>query len=337
MSAVARSLQFHPGLANPDCGYLVYVGTPEDYARRLRGGAVGYAAVDGGALAGYLLMSQSASGTATHADSDAVRERIFSGGGWLVDQIGLRPGLRGRGLGQALLRRFVADFGPERMTAVIMHGPMRNERSLRFFAEQFGFRCIGEYSEGDGMYWGIHEWRSNGAPGDERYPLGKFLYSGTLTEPDAAARVSRIASIPAAMQSAITALGEARLDDAIRPGAWTARQVLHHVADATVVFYERIRLTLTEDRPLIKPFIDERWVELTDARTSPSAESLAMLSGALGRLTRLLSSLPIEAYQREMEHPYQGFLKLDRLSSYLDWHGRHHTAQISAMGTPVPR
>lgn len=331
ISAIAESVRFAGKDADPKQGYLVYVGRPEDYAARLAGESSGYLAIWGDEVVGYLLVSPSAGDTATHAGSEEVVSRVFGEGTWLVDQIGVRVQGKGKGVGPAMFARFMAEVSPKRVTAVIMHGPMRNEKSIGFFAGRNGFRCIGEYSEGDGMFWGIYEWKENGMQGESAYPLGRFLWTEVLSEADAAARAERIRLLPGQMREVIAALGEGRMDEAIRPGAWTARQVLHHAADAAMVLCERIRLALTEDKPQIKPFEENDWVELFDAKSAPAEESLAILDGVLGRMARLLATLPAEAYEREMVHPQQGILKLDRVCSYLDWHGRHHTAQIRAM------
>jgi GNAT superfamily N-acetyltransferase len=331
LSSIAESVRFAPGTADGRQGYLVYVGTPEEYAARLAGASAGYLALWDGKAVGYLLVTPSAGDTATHAGSEAVMARVFGEGTWLVDQIGIREEGKGKGIGVAMLGRFFSEMAPQRATAVIMHGPMRNERSIGFFAGKNGFRCIGEYSEGDGMFWGVYEWKADGSQGEAAYPLGRFLWTDVLSEADAAARTGRIGRLPGQMRETVTALGEARLDEAIRPGAWTARQVLHHAADTATVLCERIRLALTEERPAIKTFEEDLWVRLSDARSAPAEESLSILDGVLGRMARLLATLPAEAYQRELTHPRQGILKLDRVCSYLDWHGRHHSAQIRAL------
>lgn len=331
MAAIAESVRFAGAGSDPRQGYLVYVGTPEEYAARLQGASSGYLALWDGVAVGYLLITSSAGDTATHAGSDEVVSRIFGEETWLVDQIGVRALGKGKGVGPAMFARFLDEARPKRVTAVIMHGPMRNVKSIGFFAGRNGFRCIGEYSEGDGMYWGIYEWKENGMQGEVAYPIGRFLWTEVLSEADAAARTERIRLLPAQAREAIAALGEARLDEAIRPGAWTARQVLHHAADAATVLCERIRLALTEDKPQIKTFEEDLWVQLSDAKSAPAEESLVIIDGVLGRMARLLATLPAPAYERELVHPQQGILKLDRVCSYLDWHGRHHIAQIRAL------
>jgi hypothetical protein len=181
------------------------------------------------------------------------------------------------------------------------------------------------------MFWGMYEWKRHGAAGEAPYPLGRFLYTGLLTVPDLEARLARLAAFPGDLRAAVAALYRNQLDQPIRPGAWTARQVIHHIADAAAVMSERVRLILTEDRPKIKPFDENLWVQLADELASPPADSLAIVEGTHARLVRLLESRPLSNFRREMEHPQQGFVKLDRVTCYLDWHGRHHLAQLRSL------
>ncbi len=331
IAAIAESVRFDPRRAEPNAGYLVYVGSPEEYAERLEHSETSYVVEKDGKTIAFLLTTAAPGLTATHADTDAVLARLFGEGTMLVDQIGVLPSARGLGAAPEMFAQFLREAKPRRLTASIMHGPMRNARSLGFFTGRFGFRCIGEYAEGDGMFWGIYEWKADGTAGEAAYPLGRFLYSGVLTAADLEARLGRLAAFPAEFRATVGACQPGQLDQAIRPGAWTARQVIHHVADAAAVLSERVRLILTEERPAIKTFEEEEWVKLEDEMTAPPEESLAIVEGTLGRLVRLLRARPREDYAREMRHPQQGLVPLDRVTAYLDWHGRHHCAQIAAM------
>src|SRR5690606_4150645 len=95
--------------------------------------------------------------------------------------------------------------------------------------------------------------------------------------------------------------------------------------------YLRVRLTLTEDEPTVRPYQEQLWAELPDARAAPVELSLSLLEGVHGRLTRLLSSLDEEAFQRGFVHPEGWRGTLDTLLALYAWHGRHHTAQVTAL------
>jgi ribosomal protein S18 acetylase RimI-like enzyme len=337
IAAIAESVRYQPSTADPSSGYLVYVGTPAEYAKRLSLSQTNYVAEHNGAVAAYLTTSFLPGQTATHAGHPEVAARLFGESALLVDQIGVRPESRGLGAAPLLYERAVADLKPTRMTASIMHHPLKNQRSVGFFAGRMGWKCIGEYAEGDGFLWGIYEWKSDGLQGDDRYPIGRFLYTGLVTEPDIAARIQRLRTLPAELTALVELLDADFLDAAPRPGAWTPRQLVHHVADSAAVFAERVRLILTEECPPIKTFDENSWADLADAKTGPVEDSLMLLSGVQRRLARLLESRPLIDFDRELFHPEQGIVKLDRIACYLDWHGRHHKAQIDqARGAGAP-
>ncbi len=331
IAEVAESVRFRPGQADPRQGYLVYVGTRAEYAARLAGSSVGYVAEENGRIQGFLLLSHMAGDTATHASTAGVEALLFGGGAFLVDQIGLRPKASGQGVAGRMLTMTIEDLQPSRLTASIMHGPLRNIRSTGFFQGKRGFHCIGEYHEGQGFLWGVYEWKADGSQGDPRYPIGRWLYCDVANEVDLAARIERIRVLPDELRVIVKKFEEDALDVAPRPGAWTARQLVHHMADAHGHLTARARLILTEEQPPVKTFDENTWAELADAKTAPVEESLRILEGLHARIARLIASRPHEEMLREMHHPEQGMVRLDRMLAYLDWHGRHHMAQIARM------
>jgi|GEM_PF-113982 len=331
IAAIAESVRFNRATADSAKGYLVYVGTPAEYASRIEANRTSFIAEKDGNVGAFLLTSPQAGNTATHAESSEVLERIFGGGALLVDQIAVSPQTRGQGSADLLFMHMRSALAPQRMTASIMHWPLRNERSIGFFSGKMGFKCIGEYDEGDGFLWGIYEWKSDATHGDPRYPVGRFLYTGVASETDLSQRIERLRILPFNLRAAAARLDEDALDTPIRPNAWTPRQIIHHLADGNSVMADRVRLILTEEQPPVKTFDENLWAELADSKTAPIEESLRILDGVHARLARLLASRPYEDAKREMFHPEQGLVKLDRLLSYLDWHGRHHTAQILAL------
>src|SRR5690606_17337322 len=56
------------------------------------------------------------------------------------------------------------------------------------------------------------------------------------------------------LRRAVEGLSEEQLSRRERPGKWSVRQVLRHVADAEIVWAWRMRLALANDRPPITGF-----------------------------------------------------------------------------------
>jgi uncharacterized damage-inducible protein DinB len=166
---------------------------------------------------------------------------------------------------------------------------------------------------------------------DLRYPIGQFQYDGPLTEAQRQRLIDQIAEAPAKLRAAVEGLSPQQLETPYRPGGWTVRQVVHHVPDSHLNSYVRFRLALTEDEPTIKPYYENRWAELDDARHAPIDTSLALLDSLHRRWVLLLRSLTAQDFARAFLHPELGVVSLDMNLSLYAWHGRHHVAHITSL------
>ena len=104
---------------------------------------------------------------------------------------------------------------------------------------------------------------------DPRYPIGKFSYSGPLTAEQKQQCLTDIEQTPARLRAALRGLSDQQLDTPYRDGGWTLRQVAHHLADSHMNSYIRFKLALTEDEPTIKPYMENLWAELPEAKHAP--------------------------------------------------------------------
>ncbi len=166
---------------------------------------------------------------------------------------------------------------------------------------------------------------------DLRYPIGKFQFPDAVSAGDRRRFIDEIAEAPAHLRAAVAGLSEAQLETPYRPGGWTVRQVVHHVPDSHLNSYVRYRLALTEDDPVIKPYAEDRWALLPDARTAPVEISLRLLESLHQRWVQLLESLSEEEWRRAFRHRELGPVRLDQNAALYAWHGRHHVAHITAL------
>ncbi len=163
---------------------------------------------------------------------------------------------------------------------------------------------------------------------DARYPIGKFHAEPNPTAALRAQWLDDLAQAPAQYTAAINALTPQQMDTPYREGGWTARQVVHHVADSHMQSYARFRFALTEDTPLIKPYAEDLWAELPDARTAPPEISLSLLEALHHRWVLLLRSLSDAEWQRAFRHPQMGGMTLEKALNLYSWHGRHHLGHL---------
>lgn len=166
---------------------------------------------------------------------------------------------------------------------------------------------------------------------DLRYPIGKFQFPAESSASERAQWIEQIAEAPAKLRALVGGLTPEQLDTPYRPGGWTVRQVVHHLADSHINSYVRFRLALTEDTPTIKPYAEARWAELVDARTAAVETSLQLLESLHARWVALLRSFGPAEFARKFEHPEDGTVSLERAVAIYAWHGRHHTAHITSL------
>src|SRR5438045_5294460 len=164
---------------------------------------------------------------------------------------------------------------------------------------------------------------------DIRYPIGKFDRS-TIGPANRAEFIQIISDLPNNIGAAVNDLNDQQLDTPYRPGGWTVRQTVHHVADSHMNAFVRFRLGLTEQNPTIKPYDEKAWSELPDMRL-PIDVSLRLIEALHERWVHLLRSVPASAFQRQIFHPEHGPMTLDAMVSLYSWHGRHHTAHIAGL------
>lgn len=163
---------------------------------------------------------------------------------------------------------------------------------------------------------------------DPRYPTGRFSYIPNPTAADRAQCIAAIGALPAELQETLAAVPAGALDQPYREGGWTVRQVVHHLADSHVNAYCRMRLTLTESNPIVRPYEESAWAELPDAKTGDPAVSVALLQALHARWHALLTTLGPDDFARLARHPDHGSITLDWFLQVYAWHGRHHLAHI---------
>jgi hypothetical protein len=161
---------------------------------------------------------------------------------------------------------------------------------------------------------------------DPRYPVGKFDPEGAATLPEA---IATIAALPRELQKAVARLTMTQVDTPYRDGGWTARQVVHHLADSHLNCYVRFRLAMTEHAPTIKPYNEKAWADLADAKSGPLDMSIALVEGLHARWVALMRSMAPDDFLRTYLHPERGEMTLERTAQLYAWHCRHHLAHIA--------
>lgn len=163
---------------------------------------------------------------------------------------------------------------------------------------------------------------------DLRYPIGHFEPPSDTSRARRDQWLRDVESLPRLIHGAVDRASSADLDRTYRPGGWTVRQIVHHLADSHMNAYVRFRLALTENAPTIKPYDEAKWAQLPDAQSAPIEPSLELLESLHVRLVLLLRSLSDDDFTKMFRHPELGDMRLDMNLALYSWHGRHHLAHI---------
>ena len=164
-----------------------------------------------------------------------------------------------------------------------------------------------------------------------RYPIGKFKSPETVNATNILNWMDTIEKFPERLTKEVTALNDSQLDTPYREEGWTVRQVVHHVADSHMNAYIRFKLTLTEDTPTIKPYLEARWAELPDSK-APITLSLPIVEGVHKRWIIILKSMKSDDFEKKMFHPeHHKELILKNVLALYAWHCNHHLAHITSL------
>ena len=188
---------------------------------------------------------------------------------------------------------------------------------------------------------------------DLKYPIGKFDKRARYSSSERSAFIQVLEEAPAQMRAAVAGLSDVQLETPYRSDGWTVRQVVHHVPDSHMNAYIRLKLALTEDNPIIKPYDETAWALLSDSR-GPCQVSLVLLEALHSRWVDLWRNMNEADYKRGFVHPdmlksdqakaaidpewAQGFaadqfgvITLEQMLCTYAWHSRHHLAHITRL------
>jgi len=92
----------------------------------------------------------------------------------------------------------------------------------------------------------------------------------------------------------------------------------------------RLKLTLTEDTPTIKPYDQDAWANLEDGKNTSIETSLNLVKGIHERLSLVLKNMSVQDFERKYIHPeYKKEFKLDEMIALYAWHGRQHFEHLN--------
>ncbi len=127
--------------------------------------------------------------------------------------------------------------------------------------------------------------------------------------------------------AALEGASEAELDARPAPGKWTAREIVHHLADSEMTSAIRLRRLIAEEAPLIVGYDQEEYARRL-FYDRPLQTSLDAFAAARAATAEILERLSEEQWQRSGTHSESGaYGVLAWLAIYAE-HAHKHADQI---------
>lgn len=147
---------------------------------------------------------------------------------------------------------------------------------------------------------------------------------------DRDALLARYAAGFDAVAGALAGATDAELDARPADGGWTAREVVHHLADSESRSLLRLRQLLAEDDPVIEAYDQDAWAERL-SYDGPVDEPLAVVSAVRAMSLATLRRVGADAWSRAGRHPeHDSPYSVDRWLELYAEHPHAHADQIRA-------
>ena len=127
-------------------------------------------------------------------------------------------------------------------------------------------------------------------------------------------------------EALVGATGE-EMDVRPAPGKWSAREVVHHLADSELIAAVRARLLIAVDKPQIVGFDQDEFARRLHY-DRPIEGSLDAFKSARRTTAELLEKLTDAEWGREGTHTQHGRYTLERWLEIYSTHAHRHAEQI---------
>lgn len=147
--------------------------------------------------------------------------------------------------------------------------------------------------------------------------------------------VEVLRATPAAISVIVSGLGAARIESPGKPGKWSIRHVVQHLADSELMGAVRLRLTLAQDRPPLAGYDQDLWAERLRYQEVPFAEALDQFTVVRRVNLRLWERLTEADLARVGLHTERGEESLGVMRKLYAGHDLAHLRQISRIRDAV--
>ena len=130
-----------------------------------------------------------------------------------------------------------------------------------------------------------------------------------------------------AVADALQGATEAELDARPAPGKWSAREIVHHLADSEMTAAVRLRLLIAVDRPQIVGFDQDEFARRLHY-DRPIESSLDAFKASRRTTAEILDCLSEDDWRREGTHTEHGRYTIEKWLEIYATHAHKHAEQI---------
>jgi hypothetical protein len=130
-----------------------------------------------------------------------------------------------------------------------------------------------------------------------------------------------------AVAAALANVTDAELDKRPVDDAWTAREIVHHLADSEATSYLRLRKLLAEDEPVIAAYDEASYARVLHY-DRPIEPSLQVFRAVRQSTADLLDSLEPHEWERSGVHSDSGAYNVETWLRIYAVHAHDHADQI---------
>ena len=127
---------------------------------------------------------------------------------------------------------------------------------------------------------------------------------------------------------ALFSLSDADLALTYAPGKWSVRFILHHLADAETVLFDRVRRVISEPRQVLWAFDQDAWARELDYSRVPLAVSRGMYASVREAVIHYAGRYYESRGHLEFVHSETGVRTLKDEFDKIAAHNAHHLDQI---------
>jgi hypothetical protein len=149
-----------------------------------------------------------------------------------------------------------------------------------------------------------------------------------MTAEERKGHIARYKAGYAEVMDALRGIVPAELDWRPAPTEWSAREVVHHLADSETIAGVRIRRILAEDKPHVQGYDPDAYARRLRYAERPMEPALAAFESARATTAQILEAMTEADWQRTAVHSEMGAYPAERWLQVYAQHAHDHAGQI---------